>query len=96
MDRQRDRRSGRRPPLVRRRSWLRPPRALRATRAGWCFIAIIFGVDRLLDMCRTTTNVTGDCMVATIVAHSEGDLLGEADANARATRLAAQTMDENP
>jgi uncharacterized protein (DUF58 family) len=24
--------------------WLRPPRTLRATRAGWCFIAIIFGV----------------------------------------------------
>lgn len=44
MDRQRDRRSGRRPVLVRKRSWLRPPRALRATRAGWCFLAIIFGV----------------------------------------------------
>jgi uncharacterized protein (DUF58 family) len=44
MDRPRDRRSGRRPTLVRKRSWLRPPRALRATRAGWCFIAIIFGV----------------------------------------------------
>ncbi len=29
---------------MRKRSWLRPPRALRATRAGWCFIAIIFGV----------------------------------------------------
>jgi uncharacterized protein (DUF58 family) len=46
MDHQRDRRSGRHPALVQkpRRSWLRPPRALRATRAGWCFIAIIFGV----------------------------------------------------
>jgi uncharacterized protein (DUF58 family) len=29
---------------VSKRSWLRPPRSLRATRAGWCFIAIIFGV----------------------------------------------------
>jgi uncharacterized protein (DUF58 family) len=29
---------------VAKRSWLRPPRSLRATRAGWCFIAIIFGV----------------------------------------------------
>jgi uncharacterized protein (DUF58 family) len=28
----------------RRRIWPRPSRALRATRAGWCFIAIIFGV----------------------------------------------------
>jgi len=44
MDRQRDRRSGRHPALVRNRSWLRPPRTLRATRAGWCFMAIIFGV----------------------------------------------------
>jgi proton glutamate symport protein len=59
-------------------------------------IAIIFGVDRLLDMCRTTTNVTGDCMVATVVAHSEGDLLSQADAEARAARIAAQDMDENP
>ena len=30
--------------MTRRRKWLRPPRALRATRAGWCFVAIIFGV----------------------------------------------------
>lgn len=30
-------------------------------------IAIIYGVDRILDMCRTTTNVTGD-IVATVVA----------------------------
>ncbi len=44
MDRQRDRRSGGYSTLVRKRSWLRPPRVLRATRAGWCFIAIIFGV----------------------------------------------------
>jgi len=44
MDHQRDRRSGRRPALVHKRSWLRPPRSLRATRAGWCFMAIIFGV----------------------------------------------------
>jgi len=30
-------------------------------------IAIIYGVDRFLDMCRTTTNVTGD-IVASVVA----------------------------
>ena len=59
-------------------------------------IAIIFGVDRLLDMCRTTTNVTGDCMVAAVVAHSEGDLLNDSDAEARATRLAAEAVDQNP
>ena len=33
-------------------------------------IAIIFGVDRLLDMCRTACNVTGDCMVAAVIARS--------------------------
>ncbi|SFD25479.1 dicarboxylate/amino acid:cation symporter [Pseudoalteromonas denitrificans] len=37
-------------------------------------IAIIMGVDRLLDMTRTAVNVTGDCMVTCIVAKSEGEL----------------------
>lgn len=35
------------------------------------WIALIFPVDRLLDMCRTVVNVTGDATVATIVATSE-------------------------
>ncbi len=35
-------------------------------------IAIIIGVDRLLDMCRTTLNVVGDITAATYVAKSEG------------------------
>ena len=35
-------------------------------------IALIIGVDRLLDMCRTTVNVTGDLTAATYVARSEG------------------------
>ena len=35
-------------------------------------IAIIIGVDRLLDMCRTTLNVVGDLTAATYVARSEG------------------------
>ena len=34
-------------------------------------IALILGVDRLLDMVRTSINVTGDSMVSTIVAKSE-------------------------
>ena len=34
-------------------------------------VALILGVDRILDMCRTVTNVTGDAVVATIVAASE-------------------------
>lgn len=34
-------------------------------------IALIIGVDRLLDMMRTTVNVTGDCAVSCIIANSE-------------------------
>jgi len=37
-------------------------------------IALILGVDRLLDMTRTVVNITGDSMVTTIVAKSEGEL----------------------
>ena len=37
-------------------------------------IGLILGVDRILDMCRTVTNVTGDAAVATIIAASEGEL----------------------
>ncbi|MGI8436649.1 MAG: dicarboxylate/amino acid:cation symporter [Chthoniobacterales bacterium] len=40
-------------------------------------IAIILGIDRILDMCRTVLNVSGDLTVATYVARSEGfPLLG--------------------
>lgn len=37
-------------------------------------LALIFAVDRPLDMCRTVVNVTGDATVATIIAKSEGKL----------------------
>ncbi len=37
-------------------------------------IALILGVDRILDMMRTVINVTGDASVAVIVANSEGQL----------------------
>ena len=37
-------------------------------------IALIFAVDRLLDMLRTVVNVTGDATVATVVAATEGQL----------------------
>ncbi len=37
-------------------------------------IALIIGVDRLLDMLRTAVNVAGDAMVATTVAATEGML----------------------
>jgi DAACS family dicarboxylate/amino acid:cation (Na+ or H+) symporter len=35
-------------------------------------IAIVLGVDRILDMCRTTLNVVGDLTAATYVARAEG------------------------
>ncbi len=38
-------------------------------------IALILGVDRILDMCRTAVNITGDAAVSVAVAHTEG-LLG--------------------
>jgi Na+/H+-dicarboxylate symporter len=38
------------------------------------WIAIILPIDRILDMCRTVVNVTGDATVATIIAQSEGEL----------------------
>lgn len=37
-------------------------------------IALIFGIDRLLDMCRTVVNVTGDATIATIIAKRMGQL----------------------
>ncbi len=37
-------------------------------------LALIFAVDRPLDMCRTVVNVTGDSMVAMVVAKSVGKL----------------------
>jgi DAACS family dicarboxylate/amino acid:cation (Na+ or H+) symporter len=43
-------------------------------------IGIILGVDRILDMCRTTLNVVGDITAATFVARSEGyELLKQHD-----------------
>ena len=35
-------------------------------------IALIMGIDRILDMARTAVNVTGDAVCTTIVAHQEG------------------------
>jgi len=37
-------------------------------------IALILGVDRILDMCRTAVNITGDSSCAVVVAASEGEL----------------------
>lgn len=35
-------------------------------------IALIMGIDRILDMTRTAVNVTGDAICTTVVAHKEG------------------------
>ena len=52
-------------------------------------IALILGVDRLLDMLRTTTNITGDATVATVVAHAEGQL-GPVDLSEDADRIVVE------
>jgi len=38
-------------------------------------IALIMGVERILDMFRTSMNITGDIAAAAVVAHSEGERL---------------------
>jgi len=37
-------------------------------------IAIVAGIDRILDMARTSVNVTGDLMVTLLIGKSEGEL----------------------
>ena len=37
-------------------------------------VAIIAGIDRILDMARTALNVAGDCAVSCVIARSEGEL----------------------
>jgi Na+/H+-dicarboxylate symporter len=44
-------------------------------------LALILAPDRILDMCRTVTNITGDAVVAVVVATTEGEILTEADRN---------------
>jgi len=35
---------------------------------------VVAGIDRILDMARTSVNVAGDLMVTTLVGKSEGEL----------------------
>ena len=37
-------------------------------------LALILAPDRILDMCRTVTNITGDATVAVVIASSEGEI----------------------
>lgn len=40
-------------------------------------ITLILAPDRILDMCRTLVNVTGDCTVTAVVASTEGEIPDE-------------------
>jgi Na+/H+-dicarboxylate symporter len=56
-------------------------------------IALILGVDRILDMLRTACNVTGDATVSTVVAQSEGQL-GSMDLSEAGDRIQSRrTLD---
>jgi DAACS family dicarboxylate/amino acid:cation (Na+ or H+) symporter len=59
-------------------------------------IAIILGVDRILDMCRTTLNVTGDITAATYVARSEGYELLKPRAQASTSAAASTVVSDRP
>jgi DAACS family dicarboxylate/amino acid:cation (Na+ or H+) symporter len=50
-------------------------------------IAVILGVDRILDMCRTAVNVAGDICAAAYVARSEGHELAKAAPAPAATKI---------
>ena len=61
-------------------------------------IALIIGVDRLLDMTRTAVNVTGDCMVSCVVATSEKEfdyaVFNDPEAGAKAESVDFHHMHE--
>ena len=59
-------------------------------------IAVILGVDRILDMCRTVCNITGDCTVCTLVASSENAIETEEQVEARLRTMRAGGLDEHP
>ena len=62
-------------------------------------IALIIGVDRLLDMTRTAVNVTGDSMVSVVVAKSEQQFDNAMYLDAKAGKIiediAIQTKDKH-
>jgi Na+/H+-dicarboxylate symporter len=39
------------------------------------WVAIILPVDRILDMCRTVVNITGDAVCCSVIAHAQGEEL---------------------
>jgi Na+/H+-dicarboxylate symporter len=59
-------------------------------------IALIWAADRPLDMLRTTNNVTGDTMVASVIAASEGQLNFPTDGVQLETADVQGTAQEEP
>ena len=57
-------------------------------------IGLILGVDRLLDMVRTSVNVTGDAVVTCVVAKSEKELDFEVFNDADAGSVEALEIDD--
>ncbi|MBA7674781.1 Proton/sodium-glutamate symport protein [subsurface metagenome] len=57
---------------------------LKSIGVPWEGIALIWGAERILDMCRSMVNVTGDASCAVVVASTEGELLVPAEAEAGA------------
>jgi len=51
-------------------------------------IFVILGIDALMDMARTTTNVVGNCLASVVIARWEGEFGVEAPA--------VETMDALP
>src|SRR5690606_4230519 len=52
-------------------------------------IALVVGVDRILDMCRTTVNVLGDLICAAFIAKTEGETFSSVpEAEGEATAFA--------
>jgi Na+/H+-dicarboxylate symporter len=62
---------------------------------GAAGIALILGVDRPLDMCRTVLNVTGDATVAVAVASSEGAIHDPSDRPTEVVDLDAPIHDHD-
>lgn len=50
-------------------------------------VALILGVDELMDMARTTVNLVGNCLASAVMARSEGELKIPADIDANEKRL---------
>jgi DAACS family dicarboxylate/amino acid:cation (Na+ or H+) symporter len=56
-------------------------------------IALVLGVDRILDMCRTMVNVTADLTTAVFVARSEPAVESEPAVLAKEKEDTAQVLD---